>query len=380
MLATATHDHKRGEDVRARLAVLSEIPDEWRQAVLRWKQLNAPHRRFTNGPMPSPGDEAMLYQMIVGAWPTEMTTTDTNGLHNFTERLAAWQLKAMREAKLATDWSAPDLDYEDAARSFLYTIMSDTDNFVKQAADVAHRIGPAGAVNGMAQTLLKLTVPGVPDFYQGTEFWDLSLVDPDNRRPVDFTLRRSLLMEAKNLSPGEIWKRRAEGLPKSWLIQKTLKLRERFADFSSLDYEPVFARAIRAENIAAFVRGGKITRLESGGAVVGLLRNLQYERGLVQLDEGDAIYIPPLWWHGVIATSDRVGVTTPAGWRSPRMSSRRAYGRWRRVISTYPAYSNLASFISSWTQRRSWDLNANLKSPGSAVSQTSRFRCGSVWN
>jgi len=185
MLATATHDHKRGEDVRSRLAVLSEIPEEWERTVRRWFALNAEHRR--GGPMPSPGDEAMLYQMVVGAWP--VVEAD---LPAFAERLADWQLKALREAKLATDWEAPNLEYEDAARSFLYTIMADA-TFLAEASEFARRIGPAGAVNGLAQTLLKLTVPGVPDFYQGSEFWDQSLVDPDNRRPVDFAARIAAL-------------------------------------------------------------------------------------------------------------------------------------------------------------------------------------------
>ena len=140
MLATATHDHKRGEDVRARLAVLSEIPDEWERAVRRWLELNTPHRRRGDAPMPSPGDEAMLYQMIVGAWPT-----DELDLRDYTERLAGWQLKALREAKLATDWTAPNLEYEDAARSFLYTIMAD-EGFVCGCFRVcaAHRAGRSG--------------------------------------------------------------------------------------------------------------------------------------------------------------------------------------------------------------------------------------------
>ena len=117
-------------------------------------------------------------------------------LPDYTERLAGWQLKALREAKLATDWTAPDLEYEDAARSFLYTIMADG-GFIAEARAFAQRIGPAGAVNGLAQTLLKLTVPGVPDFYQGAEFWDQSMVDPDNRRPVDFARRIAALAAAR---------------------------------------------------------------------------------------------------------------------------------------------------------------------------------------
>ena len=192
MLATATHDHKRGEDVRARLAVLSEIAGEWESAVRRWLALNAPHRRNGDRPMPSPGDEAMLYQMIVGAWPVEAfdaaRTTPSGWPAGSSRRCArpSWRPTGTRRT-----WST-----RMRARSFLYTIMAD-DGFCAEARDVcADRIGPAGAVNGLTQTLLKLTAPGVPDFYQGAEFWDQSLVDPDNRRPVDFAARVDALKSA----------------------------------------------------------------------------------------------------------------------------------------------------------------------------------------
>ena len=248
MLATATHDHKRGEDVRARLAVLSEIPDEWERAVRRWLELNAPHRKDRDGPMPSPGDEAMLYQMIVGAWPV-----DTTDVREYTDRLAEWQLKALREAKLATDWDAPNLEYEDAARSFLYAIMADADGFAAEAAAFARRIGPAGAVNGLAQTLLKLTVPGVPDFYQGTEFWDQSLVDPDNRRPVDFA-RRVGALEAGE-TPVELAAQWRDGRVKQAVIHRALALRREVPDlFARGEYRPVEVTGARAEHVVAFLR------------------------------------------------------------------------------------------------------------------------------
>src|SRR5262249_21439883 len=133
MLATATHDHKRGEDVRARLAALSEAPEEWSIAVRRWLELNATHRRYSDRPMPSHGDEVMLYQMIIGAWPTLLDAADAQGVSDYTERLAGWQLKALREAKLETDWTEPNLDYEDAARSLLYTVMSPGSGFLAEA-------------------------------------------------------------------------------------------------------------------------------------------------------------------------------------------------------------------------------------------------------
>ena len=190
MLATATHDHKRGEDVRARLAVISEIPDEWQAAVRRWLEASAPYRPVAG---PTPGDEALLYQMIIGAWPLSLAPADAPGCKAFAERLAGWQHKAIREAKLQGDWTGPDEAYEAAARDFLMRLLSPGSVFAAEAAAFVQRIAPAGAVNSLAQTLLKLTSPGVPDFFQGTEFWDFSLVDPDNRRPVDFATRTDAL-------------------------------------------------------------------------------------------------------------------------------------------------------------------------------------------
>jgi (1->4)-alpha-D-glucan 1-alpha-D-glucosylmutase len=245
MLATATHDHKRGEDVRARLAVLSEIPNEWERAVRGWFAMNARYRR--DGRMPSPGDEAMLYQMIVAAWPL-----DDAAMADYAERLAGWQLKALREAKLATDWTEPDLEYEEAARSFLYSIMVDA-GFVAEARAFADWIGPAGAVNGLAQTLLKLTVPGVPDFYQGAEFWDLSLVDPDNRRPVDFTQR--IRAREADQSPVELAACWRDGRVKQAVIRRALALRhEQPALFARGAYLPLEVSGPLAEHVVAFAR------------------------------------------------------------------------------------------------------------------------------
>ncbi len=248
MLATATHDHKRGEDVRARLAALSEIPDEWASAVHRWFAMNHVHRR--EGPMPAAGDEAMLYQMVVGAWPLA-----DGDLGAYTERLAGWQLKALREAKLATDWTAPNLEYEDAARSFLYSIMSDA-GFVADARAFADRISPAGAVNGLAQTLLKLTVPGVPDFYQGAEFWDLSLVDPDNRCMVDFPSRIAALGEGR--SPVELAAGWRDGRVKQAVIHRALALRREQPElFARGRYIPLKVSGALADHVVAFARSHK---------------------------------------------------------------------------------------------------------------------------
>jgi (1->4)-alpha-D-glucan 1-alpha-D-glucosylmutase len=197
LLATATHDHKRGEDARMRLAVLSEIPLEWEAALQRWMRLNAPLRRDLNGPAPDPTDEVMLYQTLIGAWPLALSPEDRDGMAAFRERVAAWQQKALREAKRHSGWAVPDEAYEAACQDFLTAVL-DADRPARVAQDICafvHRIAAAGAVNSLSQLLLRVTSPGVPDLYQGCEFWDFSMVDPDNRRPVDFDARARALTQ-----------------------------------------------------------------------------------------------------------------------------------------------------------------------------------------
>ncbi|MGD7247354.1 malto-oligosyltrehalose synthase [Ralstonia pseudosolanacearum] len=196
MLATATHDHKRGEDVRARLAVLSERPVHWLAAALPWRAAHARWvRPLPQGQAPPPDAQWMLYQTLVGAWPPGLDWRDADGVRAFAERIAQWQHKALREAKLRTDWLAPDLDYEQACHDFVFTLLTGeaAPAFLPSLAAFVRTIAPAGAVNGLAQMLLRVTVPGVPDLYQGTDLWDTSLVDPDNRRPVDFAVRHRSL-------------------------------------------------------------------------------------------------------------------------------------------------------------------------------------------
>jgi len=250
LLATATHDHKRGEDVRARLAVLSEIPNEWNATVQRWVEANAPHRA---GTAPSPGDEAMLYQMIVGAWPLALSPQDAAGCKAFAERLAGWQQKAIREAKLQGDWTGPDEAYETAAREFLMRLLSPGSGFIQEAAAFVHRLAPAGALNGLAQTLLKLTSPGVPDFFQGTEFWDLSLVDPDNRAPVDFSARIDAL--ADSASPAALAGTWRDGRVKQAVISRALAARRAMPDlFATGTYIALEASGPLARHVIAFAR------------------------------------------------------------------------------------------------------------------------------
>jgi (1->4)-alpha-D-glucan 1-alpha-D-glucosylmutase len=251
LLATATHDHKRGEDVRARLAVLSEIPDAWQTSVQRWMEANAGHRQDPQ--RPSPGDEARLYQMIVGVWPMTLSAGDADGCKDLAERLAGWQQKAIREAKLQGDWTGPDEPYEAAARDFLFSLLAPGSAFAAEAERFVQRIAPAGAVNGLAQTLLKLTAPGVPDFFQGSEFWDFSLVDPDNRRPVDFPARIEALRAGG--TPASVAAGWRDGRVKQALIARTLALRGAVPGlFARGDYRPLEVTGALARHVVAFIR------------------------------------------------------------------------------------------------------------------------------
>lgn len=189
LLATATHDHKRGEDVRARLAVLSEAHEAWSGTVIRWSRLNAVLRGEVDGePAPSRVDEYQLYQMLVGAWPLTIESTDRQAVQAFAQRVEAWLRKVMREAKMRSEWAVPNQAYEQAAIGFLHAILDPArpGRFVDELAQLAQNLGPAAATKGLTQLAIKCWSIGIPDIYQGTERWDLSLVDPDNRRPVDF--------------------------------------------------------------------------------------------------------------------------------------------------------------------------------------------------
>jgi len=241
-LATSTHDTKRAEDVRARLNVLSEIPEVWAQTVRGWSKMNACHRQNN---LPDRNAEYLFYQTLAGAWPVSE------------ERAQFYMEKSAHESKQHTAWTDRNAPYEKSLQNFVSETLRDP-QFTADLEHFAGTLATAASVNSLAQTLIKLTAPGVPDIYQGCELWDFSLVDPDNRRPVDWKLRQQFLAEAKNLSVEEVWKRRADGLPKLWLIQKTLKLCKRFTDFTKFNYEPILARGAKAENLVAFSRGGKV--------------------------------------------------------------------------------------------------------------------------
>jgi (1->4)-alpha-D-glucan 1-alpha-D-glucosylmutase len=236
MLATATHDHKRGEDVRARLALLSEIPDEWITRVGRWQEMLGPAIAGV-----APDDLYQLFQMLVGAFPD-----DAADLRGFSERIAQWQQKAVREAKLRSSWTQPDAEYERRLHDLVDRMLDPGGAFQVDLGDFVARILPAAHANGLAATVLHYTAPGVPDLYQGTEFEDLSLVDPDNRRPVDFVARQTTLDAAVP---------RGYSARKQALIARLLSLRRALPDlFSEGSYEPVAVTGAKAGHVLAFAR------------------------------------------------------------------------------------------------------------------------------
>jgi (1->4)-alpha-D-glucan 1-alpha-D-glucosylmutase len=252
MTATATHDTKRGEDARARLAALTELSSEWTSAAAKWKVLNAQHL-VTRGNMraPSVTAEYMLYQTLLGAWPLD-GADDT-----FVERIQAYALKAAREGKEETSWLNPNQAYEAGLKTFIGRILdrAASAEFLESLARLAQPVALLGALNSLSQLTLKATLPGVPDFYQGTEFWDLSLVDPDNRRPVDFAARASALAAMDAPDWRDLAQNWQDGRIKLAWTAQLLKLRNELADVFALgDYEPIEVSGSHRDHVIAFAR------------------------------------------------------------------------------------------------------------------------------
>jgi (1->4)-alpha-D-glucan 1-alpha-D-glucosylmutase len=288
MLATATHDTKRGEDVRARLCVLSEIPQAWTERVGRWSAANQRHRR---GDWPDRNTEYLFYQTLVGAWPLS------------SERALEFMMKATAEAKRFTNWTEPNEAYRAALRGFVTDAMADTE-FMADVETFVSELAENGWRNSLSQTLIKLTAPGVPDFYQGADLWDLSLVDPDNRRPVNLAARRKFPEATGKLSAEAAWEQRAAGIPKLWLIRQVLHLRERRPDWfaKTARYEPLFAHGPKAECVVAYLRGRSV-------AVIA-------PRFPVALggDWADTtLELPPGTWHNELTGETRPGNSVPLG-------------------------------------------------------------------
>ncbi|MBF2026076.1 MAG: malto-oligosyltrehalose synthase [Oscillatoriales cyanobacterium C42_A2020_001] len=260
MIGTATHDTKRGEDARARLNVLSELPDEWDQQINTWSAINRGLRRDRNGlAMPARNDEYFLYQTLVGSFPFAQHEHEF-----FVQRVKDYMTKAIREAKAHTAWLRPDSEYEEACTTFVENVLDPgvSKQFLEAFFPFQQRIAYYGMFNSLSQTLLKLASPGVPDFYQGTELWELSMVDPDNRRPIDFEQRRSYLdsiqEQAKTDILGlieELLHIKTDGRIKLFLTTQGLKTRSQHRDlFLNGDYLPLEVQGSFANHIIAFAR------------------------------------------------------------------------------------------------------------------------------
>ena len=256
MLTTSTHDTKRSEDVRARLAALTEIADDWSRSIRRWQTLNRKHHEVIDGEsVPDHNEEYQIYQALVGAWPAE-------GLHQgnaseFTRRIQEYMVKALHEAKVNSSWLSPNAAWDEAVCRFVQAIMepSTRNRFLPSLAEFAGRLSELGAINSLTQTILKLTCPGVPDLYQGTESWDFSLVDPDNRRPVDYERRMEDLAAIAEPDPAQLLADWRSGRIKMFLINRLLELRAKWGDvFSNGDYRPLESRGEHADKIIAFSR------------------------------------------------------------------------------------------------------------------------------
>jgi len=286
--ATSTHDTKRGEDVRARINVLSEIPDAWKAAALKWRALNRRFKTDVGGALaPDPNEEYLLYQTLVGAWPFDFaqgrpfdastprqaeggpepsrgtTGSGSPAAGEFVERICSYMTKALRESKAHTSWLFPDEEYENAVQRFVCTILDPRRGgpFLEAFVPFQARVAELGIYNGLAQLLVKMTAPGIPDFYQGTELWDLNLVDPDNRRPVDYARRREILealtcrREVNDAAmAADLLARRRDGRIKMFVMAKALAARQRLRQAFRGEYVPLQTEGERADSVFAFAR------------------------------------------------------------------------------------------------------------------------------
>jgi len=300
MIGTTTHDTKRGEDARARLLALSEDPEEWAKALALWEDIASPHLSDVNGaPAPDANDRVILLQSLLGAWPLELLDrTDEQQLASFRMRMEAYLTKALREAKRHTSWIDPNTAYEAAAMKLLHAMLDAKGAFIERFRPLARRLALLGALNGLSRTVLKLTLPGVPDIYQGTEFWDFSLVDPDNRRPVDYRARSAALSaEAPLDTLLASW---PDGRIKQRITAHILRDRaEAPLLYAEGDYRPLSAAGRRAKHLLGYVR-------RHGGEELAVI----VPRLWAALEPGDNLSINPAAWGD--ATID----LPQGGWRN----------------------------------------------------------------
>jgi len=259
LLATSTHDTKRSEDVRARMAAISEIPELWRRSLQRWGTANRRWKRMVNDlEAPNANEEYLLYQTLLGTWPIQANgEAEPMPAPEYIERIQAYMAKALKEAKINTSWIQPNEQWDAAMHDFAARILepSPRNKFLPLFLPAAKEIARLGAINSLTQTLLKLTSPGVPDIYQGTEIWEYSLVDPDNRRPVDYKMRQQMLERLSSVTPDELMETWPGGRIKMFLIQRALRFRRKHPDlFQSGEYSSVQATGTFAECCVSFTR------------------------------------------------------------------------------------------------------------------------------
>jgi (1->4)-alpha-D-glucan 1-alpha-D-glucosylmutase len=262
MLATSTHDTKRSEDVRARMAAISEVPQLWRSGLQRWRVINRRWKReLDEVSAPDGNEEYLFYQTLLGTWPIDAAgRAEETVSPEYIERIKAYMAKALKEAKINTSWIQPNEQWDSAMNEFVAGVLgpSPKNKFIPNFLPLAEEIARLGAINSLSQVLLKLTAPGVPDIYQGNEIWDFSLVDPDNRRPVDYRRRRELLDSLAATSPAELLKHWPDGRIKLFLTQRLLRFRrDQAALFREGNYSPLSVRGTFADCCVAFAREHK---------------------------------------------------------------------------------------------------------------------------
>jgi (1->4)-alpha-D-glucan 1-alpha-D-glucosylmutase len=306
LVTTSTHDTKRGADVRSRLDVLSEMPDEWIMAARRWRRTLARHRtRVRGGPAPDAATEWLIYQTMLGIWPANADPRSC--ARSVRDRVVEYMTKANREAKVRTSWTAPDESYEHAVETYVDAALAN-DQFVDEMDAIATRVAPAGYCNALSRLAAHLAAPGTPDIYQGDEMWNFTLVDPDNRRPVDFDVRRNGLERIASALRGgeaeacaEMMRTVADGRIKLHVTRTALRLRRDMPGvFTRGSYRPLEAKGERARHLVAFVRqsgdGAAIaagTRLPlSLGGAAGIPTGLAWGDSTIILQGGD---VPRRW-------------------------------------------------------------------------------------